>query len=391
MAAGTMAGSSGAAGVSKAVGRAISRLWRISKADHWTGFPTLAGRSDTWVTGFVVTHLAALGASAGNIGRSRRFLARQRLSDGGGGWGYGPAVPGDADSTSWCLAALTRSPALAADARRQATEFLEAHLVDGGVRTYLPDTGIRDFIQAGEGHSLAGWTQPHADVTAAALNTGLFPRGSATAMTSLRWLSASQDRAGVLPAYWWRVPYYTGALALRAFVRHRLQPPTALTAGVTDLIRRKQLEHGGYGLGASMQLDAFSTALALECYVHLANPADATHRRAAVAALGRAQQEDGGWSGDFVLRIPAPDVIDPRLVGEWARSTGGGNSFVPDQDGVFATTLAAHALALNEALDSGRYAGILERWPVLSLPQPAPDPSIVVVENPLPEEAERCA
>jgi len=374
--------------VSRHIAKGLSRLWEVLRTDHWTGFPTLAGRSNTWVTGFVVAHVAALASNARGISRCRRFLARHRFD--GGGWGYGPGVPGDADSTAWCLAALVRSRALGAGARREATAFLDIHLEDGGLRTYLPDSGIREFIHASHGQSIDGWTQPHADVTAAALNTAVFARGGAAAKSSLQWLCTTQDRAGILPAYWWRVPYYTAALTLRAFVRHRLRPPVSLVMLLADLLRRKQLDHGGYGLGASMQVDAFSTALALECLIHLADPADAGRRDAAATALRRTQSEDGGWRGDFVLRIPAPNVVDPKLVAEWSRTSGGGNAFVPDQDGVFATALACHALALHEAMVTGRHAGLAQPWPELELPKAAPDPLVVVIENPLPEEAERC-
>ena len=51
-----------------------------------------------------------------------------------------------------------------------------------------------------------------------------------------------------------------------------------------------------------------------------------------------------------MLRIPAPDVKDPNRVSGWRRGTGGGNSFVMDEDGVFATALALYALTPRAAV-----------------------------------------
>ena len=98
----------------------------------------------------------------------------------------------------------------------------------------------------------------------------------------------------------------------------------------------------------------------------------------------------GAWRGDYVLRIPAPDVTDPRRVPEWSRATGGGNSFVMDRDGLFATTMACHALALNDRLEAGEYDGIERDWTELAPHEETPDPDVEIVENTWEDENERC-
>jgi hypothetical protein len=279
---------------------------------------------------------------------------------------------------------------LAPDDRQAAHDFLLSHLELDGVRTFMPNSGIQEFIQASPSFSMLGWTSPHPDVTAAAINSGVFKRNRTQTRVALQNLIVSQDRAGVLPAYWWRPPYYTGALTLRAFSKFALRPPDATLNGLRELLDRKQLQHGGYGLGAQFELDPLSTALALECHTHLGSAGNPGRMRAAAEGLALAQRPDGEWRGDFVLRIPAPYVLDPREVSEWSRDSGGGNAFVPDRHGIFATALSCHALALYLRVEAGDYAGIEDHWPVVEIPGESPPDDVEVVANTWADENEEC-
>ncbi len=61
-------------------------------------------------------------------------------------------------------------------------------------------------------------------------------------------------------------------------------------------------------------------------------------------ALLQSQQENGSWLGDFTMRIPPPDDTDPDLNSSWSNVDGGGNSFINDKDGLFATAMTCYAL-----------------------------------------------
>ena len=180
----------------KALKRGLAWLKSIASDDHWLGFPTLAGRSDTWVTGFVVSHIAPMVPRSRIVTRARHFLIERQQT--GGGWGYNPDVPADADSTAWCLAALARSRGLTPSARATAKKFLLEHCDIDGVRTFLPNSGISNFIEAPSGFEATGWMSPHPDVTAAALLSGSLSLPHAH--QALQSIVSSQDRAGVLPA-----------------------------------------------------------------------------------------------------------------------------------------------------------------------------------------------
>jgi hypothetical protein len=321
---------------------ALDRLRSLQQGGLWRGFPTLAGQSDVWVSGFVASHLSGVESVTFDAAPTIAALLETGATD--GGWGYGGDVPVDADSTAWCAMAVAGDNAAAAtliEARR----VLEDHRHGNGFATYLPESGIVKFIEASSAARVTGWTAAHPDVTAAVLLAGV-PADEADSEPVLRHLVASQTGAGFIDSYWWRGPFYGSALALRALNARgrRLEPDGEAT--MYEGLAGKQLADGGFGLGASPNMDPFTTALGLEALCRLAHLDDEGLRHRAADALVAVQGDDGGWSGDFILRIPAPDVIYPRHVDEWSRGTGGGNSFVPDVDGLFATAVAAYALDL---------------------------------------------
>ncbi len=348
-----------------ALARGQEALAARRATDHWSGFPTLAGRSSVWVTAFVTAHLAGSGAPRESLRDARAWLVGQRYP--GGGWGYGGEVPADADSTAWSLIALRGSAMLDRRALREASVFLAAHQRESGTATYLDDGRIRGYIQAPASLSMAGWTGTHCDVTAAALLAGSPPRGTPAARATLARLLSHQSGAGLWEAYWWRGPWYTTALVLRALDRAGVQPPERVARRILGALGREMLADGGFGLGASMQSDAFTTALALECHCRLASLGGIEARERTAAALLALQGPDGAWPGAPVLRIPAPDVLEPRHVSSWSLGSGGGNSFVIDEGGLFATALACFALKAGLDVKATRPAG-----PILEAPATPP-------------------
>ncbi len=316
----------------------------LQDGKQWCGFPTLAGQSDVWVTAFVTAHIARLPEACEILNGVYPWLASQRRSE--GGWSYGGEVPGDADSTAWCLIALQNSSVLIPKERAEAEAFLLRHRCGSGFATFLEDGGIRSFIGADSTQSVAGWTAPHADVTAAALLADV-PEG----LDILQRLVGRQSGAGFWPAYWWRGPLYTTALLLRAVEYCGYRLPETRACRVLAALDREQLAVGGFGLGASLEPDPFTTALALECYCRLSYLGSPIGYARAKKALLQSQKLNGRWSGDFILRIPAPDTLDPLRVSRWERGSGGGRSYVVDSEGIFATTMACFALEQARKLE----------------------------------------
>jgi hypothetical protein len=220
---------------------------------------------------------------------------------------------------------------------------------------------------------------PHPDVTAAAaLTTPPDAPDTARAEQALRWLAGRLPGSGLWDAYWWRGPHYTTALTLRALSRLQLRLPPAHEKLVAHALERERLADGGYGLGASIVADPFTTALALESQCHLAVRAGPPGVDAAMNCLLSAQGDDGAWAGDYVMQLPAPDVIDTRRVATWQRDGKGGNSFILDRDGLFATVVACSALAGALGLVS-RSRPPRGHWRTLKEPAARPAGGVVAV------------
>ena len=94
--------------VENAIKEGLKYLWSQNNMGSWQGFPTLAGTSDIWVTGFVLAHISPLSQRASAMDKIYEFLLASQHP--GGGWSYSASVPPDADSTAWCLAALANFP-----------------------------------------------------------------------------------------------------------------------------------------------------------------------------------------------------------------------------------------------------------------------------------------
>lgn len=62
------------------------------------------------------------------------------------------------------------------------------------------------------------------------------------------------------------------------------------------------------------------------------------------------QNDDGSWDSEEILRIPAPDILDPQSVNNWKRSSFGVNIITDDYGRVFTT-----ALTYNILLSYNRY------------------------------------
>lgn len=327
-----------------ALDRAYKRLTRLSYYGQWQGFPTLAGLSTTWVTGFVATHLGACRTYEGRVTLSAcALLAQQRPS---GGWGYGNAVPPDADSTAWSVMAIRIAGLNAREALRRAEEFMLTHVGRDGVSTFRHDSGIASFIGAPPRLGVAGWTSPHPDVTVAVLLAGVPLQPSPAAERLLRQVVGLQDRRGLFPGYWWRSQFYTAALVLRLLASKRRRLADDRTARLLHALERAALPGGGYGLGPARTVDPFSTALAVEILCRLGPLRHNDLVVQAISSLLEAQAPHGGWHGSRVLRIPRPWVGSSSPTSASGDERDVDATSAEDVDGLFATVLSCYALDL---------------------------------------------
>jgi Prenyltransferase and squalene oxidase repeat len=322
-----------------AIEKGIAHLLSQTVNGRWNGFPTLAGESDIWVTGFVLAHICSLCKQKDVLKESQNFLLQSIHPS--GGWSYSAQVPPDADSSSWCLMALQLCAGFTGLALEKARAFLWSHFTSTGISTYHVESGIREFISAPDNETIVGWTAAHPDVSIAAILADIQDE---KVPAILNWLINRQTDEGFINSYWWRGPYYTTTLLLRALTRLKQHLPGEHAAITAAALVRNQLGDGGFSLDPSGGNDPFTTALALESFTHLSYLGHQPERMKCGNALLLSQQDNGSWAGDFILRIPAPFVKDPSQVESWNCGNGGGNSFIEDKGGVFATAMACYAL-----------------------------------------------
>ncbi len=325
--------------IDAAIEKGINYLLSYNINGGWKGFPTLAGESDIWVTGFVLTHISALCHQTKIIGEAENFLLQSRHTD--GGWSYSSHVPSDADSTAWCLQALQSCKEFTEKDAEKARTFLWSHFTNGGVSTYKTNSGIREFISAPADEYIAGWTSAHPDVSIAAV---LSDTQNEKTAEIINWLIEQKTSKGLINSYWWRGPHYATTLFLRALSDKKHELSNEHAALIADSLVHEQLADGGFGLDSSAIMNPFTTALALESFVHLSSLGKQDERMNCANALLHAQLENGSWAGDYILRIPAPYVKDPGEVVTWNNADGGGNSLIEDKDGLFATAVSCYAL-----------------------------------------------
>lgn len=325
--------------VDNAIENGVNYLWSLNKNARWSGLPTLAGESDIWVTGFIIAHISHLSDHRHNIKGAQKFLfdARQIL----GGWSYSAIVPPDADSSAWCLLALKSCPKMEGSVLDEAKAFLWSHYSGNGISTFTKTSSICEFIEATANISVSGWTSPHTDVSLAAVLADI---DNENVPKILAWLLEQQAESCLLNSYWWRDPYYSTALWLRALSQQNLLIPDKSLNGIVSALIQRQLDDGGFALETATTKNSFNTALALESFCHLSQLGHQEERMKCGNALLQSRQENGSWVGNRNMRIPAPDVMNPEINASWDNPDGGGNSFIEDKDGLFATALSCYAL-----------------------------------------------
>ncbi len=298
-------------GAGTAMKKGINYLLARQTDGHWRDFELPVGTADSWVTAYVLHHLAAVPPRRGPESLDRAmadglaWLVGNRTV--GGGWGYRTAIEDDADSTALALIALRRQGCpLPEDALR----FLgRCCLADGSVATFPP------------GHPEGGaWTKGTVDVTPIALEA-MEPCLSGTAVDKARrFLCRRQQPDGTWPSYWWTTPLYATWTAASWLRPHGGIPRAqALAATLRGYCPRDVFENALLVLSAAL----------LDGGARLAP---------SVRDFASSQNSDGSWSGAPKLRLTNPKVDAP-----WTGIDVG--PCFADLDGIFTTATVIAALA----------------------------------------------
>jgi squalene cyclase len=215
---------------------------------------------------------------------------------------------------------------------------------DGGFRTYLPASGIRQFIEADEHEDLSGWCSSHLCVTCVAVQT-LFitgvPVNSTAIQSALNFIRERQTEGGYWNSYWFHGKAYGTAHAIRALRLMGDDGDTPRLIQAKEWLENNQATNGSWQDNGSP--NAFETALAIRALIETPSPS-LPRIRQGIAWLLQQQCPDGSWASRPILQVPATSDHAPWERRNWARQ-GLTGILVADHNRVFTTATILQGLA----------------------------------------------
>ncbi len=314
----------------------------------WSDFLTLAGESVYWVSGYVGYALSRYGGVRKEEGGLEEVASKILDHQGReGGWGYGPIVPADADSTSWCLLFLSRLGTQSRESLEKALLFLLSHQsrIDGGFRTYAKPSEVGRYMMLDESVSFEGWASSQTCVTAVAAQALIGTGSSQGIDEALDYIRGGQTAEGYWDPYWWSEKLYATVNCMVALKARGGGADTGLLSSAQDWIARTQLADGGWSDFSTTEGLPFSTALAVRGLVLASRPSFSDKIRNGVEWLLTRQLADGSWSSHHILRIPHPSVKEPWKQPHWKRDGRAINAVIKDHRRLYTTATVLTALS----------------------------------------------
>lgn len=318
----------------------------------WSDFLTLAGESVYWVSGYAGY---ALFQGKDSLGRGWLKEVASRILEyqgGDGGWGYGPGVPPDADSTSWCVLFLSKLGLQGSESLEKAVHFLLEHQnLDGGFRTYASPISVGRYMGLGGGVSFEGWQASQLCVTGVATRV-LIDAGSVEEVDdALNFIKKAQTEEGFWNPYWWNEVLYSTFNCMWALKAGSAD--SEIFGKACDWIAETQLADGSWSDSTTDEGVAFSTALALKGLMLESRCADSDRIMKGVEWLLTHQLDDGSWLPYYLLRIPHPAMKEPWRYHAWIRDGRAIGAVIKDHRRLFTTATAFSALSMFDRFCRG--------------------------------------
>lgn len=303
----------------------------------WNDYFNNAGMSDVWATGFIACFLAELksGAKLNEVlNRSKKFINEHKWSK-TNTWGYNSSWIPDADSTSFALLALSSHGHNIS--QEQLVPWFSFQNGDGGFSTYNNKTLLKISLNTDSITDFDGWLQSHPCVSAVAYyllcKLGIQNSESARLRQNLMMILSKPDKE----AYWWNDFSYVSTFLLKAAIISKDQELKRICEDdiVLNYERTRDSENYFY---IGLLVDALSQEKTI-LQKHSGILSDM------VSLLKKNQKNDGSWEGNYSLRMPHPEIINPGKDNiTWNKDTKGTNIIVKDFNGLFTTTVCLSAI-----------------------------------------------
>ena len=287
-------------------------LGQQNDAGSWTEWELPPGQSSCWTTAFIGYKLRLLPPDLASHALDARKRAAEWLLKAefeGGGWGYNETVGADADSIAYGMLFLS------------SMEFgIPESAYDRLSRFRQPDGGFSTYQAQYENDS---WGVSHPDVTAVvirALLTNQF-EPSSIVESGIDYVERQQNADGLWNSFWWQTPLYATAASLML---------------LEDATVRLDLSQTQQRLQLFQPRNAFEAALLLSCRMHAGLPVHSE----LIDNLIDAQQSDGSWISEPMLRVTRRDCVDP-----WNHDDAGARFSDPKR--LFTSVLVLDALSAS--------------------------------------------
>lgn len=314
----------------------------------WSDFLTLAGESVHWVSSYVgYAIISALEGAAKESWLSEigsKILQQQNLD---GGWGYGPGVPSDADSTSWCLLFLSKLGIQEPKSKDNSLLFLLKHQskVDGGFRTYANPREIAHYMRISENISFEGWSTSQMCVTAVACKALMENNSPVGIGEALSFIRNGQAEDGFWNPYWWSGKLYATFNCMSALKEKGASQDSESLRKAQRWIAKTQLRDGGWSDSSTQEESwPFSTALAIKALLVIPNLQYLEKIKEGLYWLLNNQLADGSWNSNHILKIPYPSMKEPWTQNNWKTDGRAINAIIKDQKRLYTTATVLSAL-----------------------------------------------
>ncbi|MFN8510343.1 MAG: hypothetical protein U0Z75_07270 [Deinococcaceae bacterium] len=312
--------------------RAVHFLECAQTDGHWMDFHTTAGESNVWVTAYVTALLQNSFETSAIVSAGKAFLSASRTPQ---GWGYHPDVPADADSTAWCLIALSDSLA-----PETAKTLLSPFECKGGYSTYSDAESIARYIGYAP-DDVSGWRSAHPCVTAIC---ALAQWSTETTHTDAHLIAVLERNIGKSARpYWYGETYYALHWSLHALQKLG-RAPSADWIHVYNQTSKSLMD--GLLQDVNGRTCVFSTCLALRTARILESMLNISPKAYPVVdEILTLQLPDGSWVGSTPLLVPHPNEKMPQQIAHWPVRGRGVGTLRYDHRRIFTTATVLYTLS----------------------------------------------
>lgn len=313
---------------------------QLNPKGYWEDIYLNAGLSNVWVTGLIsslITEHIDFDRKAG-IG-VMSFIKKSQNDD--GLWGYNTSWISDVDSSTCALLGLHLN---GKDITQQIEQWLKLQNSDGGFSTYTDENKVVEILNYTV-RNVDGWLNSHVCVSALAYFLLSHLDGFKKAKESLKtYLLSILTKDCIWDSYWWTSPLYSTCYILKGLMNEGIEEK--LVQESIQKVLSMMNDNGSFADDFSSS-NVFYTGLVLGtlCYDKRFYSMYSDKADSIVKWLLTSQFDDGSFPSSTCLRVPAPNVINPKNVQEWKIGNTSTNIVTSDKMRLLSSSAAQNGLS----------------------------------------------